>query len=74
MKQENFYFFNFYKSKLLNDESTLSYSTLANYYAKHENKKDDTSFPQMGEEGCGSLYPTCPLLSFTIPLKLGLLL
>ena len=72
MKQENFSFFNFHESKLLNDETTLSYFTLANYYAKHENKRDDTSFPQMGEEGCGSFYPTCSLLSFTMLLKLGL--
>ena len=25
-------------------------------------KRDDTSFPQMGEEGCGSRNPTCSLL------------
>ena len=64
MKYETFFFFQLYESKLLNNETTLSYSTLANYYAKHENKRDDTSFPQMGEEGRGSLYPTCSLLFF----------
>ena len=57
MKHETL-FSNFYEKKLLNDEITPSYSTLANYYAKYENTRDDTSFPQMGEEGCGRLYPT----------------
>ena len=26
-------------------------------------KNDDTGVPQMGEVGCGSLYPTCSLLT-----------
>ena len=28
---------------------------------------DDTSFPQMGEVGCGSFYPTCSLLICNVP-------
>jgi len=32
---------------------------------------DDTGFPQIGEVGCGNLYPTCSLLIFTMPLMLG---
>ena len=35
---------------------------------KTENK-DDTGFPQMGEEGCGSLYPTRFLLTCYNDLK-----
>ena len=40
------------------------------FYSKHlfynhaNMKIGDTGFPQMGEEGCGSLYPTCFLLTF----------
>ena len=34
---------------------------------------DDTSFPQMGEEGCGSRNPTCFLLICLQCLKFGVL-
>ena len=50
----------------------LSYFTLplAVYLKNKKGKKawkwDDTSFPQMGEEGCGSRNPTRSLLIFTI--------
>ena len=44
----------------------LSYSTISSLLSKKEKawQWDDTSFPQMGEEGCGSCNPTRSLLIF----------
>ena len=44
----------------------LSYSTFSSLLSKKEQawQWDDTSFPQMGEEGCGSRNPTRSLLIF----------
>ena len=66
-RNKKIYFSDFYerknsiKMKLL----SLFYSNKLHY--KHANikmKRGDTSFTQMGEEGCGSLYPTCFLYNF----------
>ena len=67
-RNKNFFFLTFMKTKLFRMKLlSLFYSNKLLY--KHANikmKRDDTSFPQMGKEGCGSLYPACFLLPFTM--------
>ena len=65
-KNKKLFFSNFYESKNFQKWNYffLFYSNKLLY--KHANikmKKDDTSFPQMGEEGCGSRNPTRSLLT-----------
>ena len=50
------------KNKTLTIEIILSYFTFSKLWNKAWKWGDDTSFPQMGEEGCGSRNPTCSLL------------
>ena len=47
-------------------EIILSYSTFSSLLNKiiQAWQRDDTSFPQMGEEGCGIRNPTRSLLTF----------
>ena len=56
MKQETL-FSNFYKRKLLNNETTLSYSTLANYYANMKIKETIRASPKWGKRGVGAFMP-----------------
>ena len=56
MKQETL-FSNFYESKLLNNETTLSYSTLANYYANMKIKEMIQASPKWGKRGVGAFIP-----------------
>ena len=79
-KNKKIFYFDFYerkKKKFPEFETNLSYSILTNYSTSIKQSKlqtwktDDTGFPQMGQVGCGSLYRTCSLLIFTMPLILG---
>ena len=59
--------FNEKKQTSYNYETILSYSTFSSLLNKQKIQaweRDDTSFPQMGEEGYGSRNPTCSLLIF----------
>ena len=56
MKHETL-FSNFYESKLLNSETTLSYSTLANYYANMKIKETIQASPKWGKRGMGAFIP-----------------
>ena len=74
-KNKKLFSFDFYESKkqtFPKFETNLSYSILTNYSTSIKQSKlqtrktNDTGFPQMGEVGCGSLYPTCSLLIITM--------
>ena len=56
MKHETL-FSNFYESKLLNSETTLSYSTLANYYANMKIKETIQASPKWRKRGVGAFIP-----------------
>ena len=56
MKQETL-FSNFYESKLLNNKATLSYSTLANYYANMKIKETIQASSKWGKRGVGAVIP-----------------
>ena len=48
LSNKKFFFSNFYERKLLNNETTLSYSTLANYYANMQIKETIQASPKWG--------------------------